>query len=442
MVDTPEFSSSQEGTSRLSSQAQELVSELTEFKSQAEVQLKQIEVTRKNADSEGLLAFNAKRACEEHATTIAGLKGAVEADTTAIATNKLRSDEALAALTTAKASVDADIKTIETRRHEVDQVSSQVGETAATIFKGVESSTKELGEISDLKELAAIGASEAEQSAKAAANSATNAVSAEASATQSQTEATGATAEISKQHEESNNLTEKIQTLLIEAQTTLQSLKTVSDHLTKSDEISTSHEKRAAKFSEELRELIKRVESLLPGATSAGLASSFNKQRSRFASPQRQWFLIFVICIGSLVVLAIPSFLAAVHWGGQHTDETWNAAWLSLVLRLPIVFPLVWLGIYAGRNYMMSLRMEEDYAYKEAISIAFEGYKREMETIGVDAGDKPSPITILCTNILRAISERPGRIYEGKQHDINLLTEAQNMIEKSAEFSKRKVAGL
>jgi hypothetical protein len=89
---------------------------------------------------------------------------------------------------------------------------------------------------------------------------------------------------------------------------------------------------------------------------------------------------------------------------------------------------------------MMSLRMEEDYAYKEAISTAFEGYKREMEKIGTGDGENPTPLTILCTNILRAISERPGRIYEGKQKDINLLTEVQELVEKSAELSKKQLA--
>ena len=84
--------------------------------------------------------------------------------------------------------------------------------------------------------------------------------------------------------------------------------------------------------------------------------------------------------------------------------------------------------------------MEEDYAYKEAISTAFEGYKREMEKIAAGDGENPSPITILCTNILRAISERPGRIYEGKQQDINLLTEIQGIAEKSRDLAKKRLA--
>jgi hypothetical protein len=89
-------------TSQLSSQMRQPIAEISTMRLQAEGHLKQIDVAARKADSEALLAFNAKKACEEHATTIAGVKGAVEADANRIATSKQRSDEALASLTTAR----------------------------------------------------------------------------------------------------------------------------------------------------------------------------------------------------------------------------------------------------------------------------------------------------------------------------------------------------
>jgi hypothetical protein len=50
------------------------------------------------------------------------------------------------------------------------------------------------------------------------------------------------------------------------------------------------------------------------------------------------------------------------------------------------------------------------------------------------------PEAILCTNVLKAIAERPGRIYEGKPQDINLMSEAYAVLEKGAEISKKKIA--
>jgi hypothetical protein len=105
------------------------------------------------------------------------------------------------------------------------------------------------------------------------------------------------------------------------------------------------------------------------------------------------------------------------------------------------LIPLVWLAIYAGRNYMLSIRLEEDYAYKEAISMTFEGYKREMEKIAAGQPAGPNnPITTLCVNVLKAIAERPGRIYEGKYQDITLPTEVVEVIKQVADdLSKKQI---
>jgi hypothetical protein len=75
-----------------------------------------------------------------------------------------------------------------------------------------------------------------------------------------------------------------------------------------------------------------------------------------------------------------------------------------------------------------------------AVTLHFEGYKREMEKITTGDGENPTPLTTLCTNILRAIAERPGRIYEGTPQDINLMAEIQNAGQKTADFSKKKLA--
>ena len=57
-----------------------LLAEIEQFRKQAEEQFAAAETARKNADSEGLFAINAKRVCEEHSTAIAGLKGTAEAE--------------------------------------------------------------------------------------------------------------------------------------------------------------------------------------------------------------------------------------------------------------------------------------------------------------------------------------------------------------------------
>ncbi len=72
----------EQDSAELLSHAHQILEEIGSLKGQAEAYAKQAEVFRKNADSEALLAFNAKQACEGHATAIAGVKGTVEATQT------------------------------------------------------------------------------------------------------------------------------------------------------------------------------------------------------------------------------------------------------------------------------------------------------------------------------------------------------------------------
>jgi hypothetical protein len=392
MTDPPKDDQPQEqDVSQLLSHARQSLKEIRSFREQAEAQLKQVEVARKNADSESLLAFNAKNACEQHATAIASVKGTVEADANTIATNKQRSDEVLAAITSAKASVDADIRAVDGRRKEIDRSAFTVDQSATAIAKAAETGAGRLKDIDVSKESAENQLKIATDSAKAAIQASADAASALDRTGTSFTEAATLTAAISEHQKATDQAVQETQALLTKAQVAEQNLEKVLQHLAKSDEIATGHEKRVEALNAQLSGLIESVEGLLPGATSAGLASSFNKQRSRFTNAQKQWLWTFISCIVALVILAVPSFLSAIGWTTHPTEQSWNAAWRSLTLRLPIVLPIIWLAIYAGRNYMMSIRMEEDYAYKEAISTAFEGYKREMEKITTNTIENPTP---------------------------------------------------
>jgi len=415
-------------------EAQRLLADIVQLRTQAEEQLKAAEHARKNADSEGLFAINAKKVCEEHATAISQLKGNVESEATTIRSIKQESDELLAALTTGKAIIDAEAKTIGERRKEADLAASS---------------------IETVRNNSALHAQEFEETKKTANESLNAITKLREAANQAQKSAETSQKEVETYSVNSQKLTDQItennatyiqqcleiKKALDSVRTHEATFETVFKHLKGSDDISTSHESRVAELTKELEGLLTRVDELLPGAASASLASSFKMQKLRFAEPQRRWLRIFIGCIVGLVVVALPSFIAAlgIPMWGHSINATPTEIWRSLMLRMPIVIPLVWLAIYAGRYYMLSLRLEEEYAYKEAVSTAFEGYKREMK--GIDAGEaaNPSPLTKLCTNILAAIAERPGRIYEGKHSDITILNESHGAAQEFAELAKKKI---
>ncbi|MEY2520604.1 MAG: hypothetical protein QOF24_2363 [Verrucomicrobiota bacterium] len=417
-------------------EAQRLIAEIQQIKAQAEEHLKAAETSRQKADSEALFAFNAKNTCEAHSTAIAGLKGTVEADVNAIATKKQNSDDLVAALTTGKATVDAETKAIGERRKEIDQLASRISDGATT-------SQTDLQKIKESKDSIDALRKEAEESRDATIAARDKTSAERARVEQFSTESNDLAKKITTAHESSIALRGELTEILTAAETDKESLAYIIAHLTKSDEVATNHEARLGALSKKLDELTKQATDLLPGATSAGLASAFATQKRRFDAPQKRWLRTFVGCIIGLAVISLPSFLNAIvgkNLLGGTFDPTWDGTLRGLTLRLPLVIPLVWLAIYAARNYMLSLRLEEDYAYKEALSTAFEGYRRQMEQITASETGAPAPLTTLCVNVLSAMAERPGRIYEGGSRDITLVNEAHGAIGQAVDLSKRQLA--
>src|SRR5713226_4330758 len=137
-------------------EALRLLEEIRLARVKAEEHLGVAEASRNKADSEALFAFNAKKACEEHSTAIASLKGTVEADVNGIVANKQKSDELMAAINAGKAAIDADQKTINDRRKEVDQ-------SALDIAKAAEVGVARLADITTAKDAAEPAAKEAKE---------------------------------------------------------------------------------------------------------------------------------------------------------------------------------------------------------------------------------------------------------------------------------------
>jgi hypothetical protein len=413
-------------------EAKNVLEEIKKIKAQAEEQLKAAEASRRGADEHASYANQAKKNTEDHSKATASFKGTAESDQNSIATNKQKSDELLAALTRGKADSEADTKAISEQRKKVDQATED-------LVKAAQISSTRLQETEKSKTAADAFLKETEEIRDAAIQARSKTDAAQTQVQQLFAQTSELSKKITDAHTKSTDLSAQINEILTAATTDEEKLKEILDKLTKSHATASEFEARVIKSSKDLDSLIERTDALLPGVTSASLASAFGQHKKRFTFPKISWIGVFLLCMGGLVYVAYPSFSAALS--DKLSDKTWTDVFRGFVMRLPIVIPLVWLAIYAGRNYMLSIRLEEDYAYKEAISMSFEGYKREMEKIAAGQPAGPNnPITTLCVNVLKAIAERPGRIYEGKHKDITLHNEALGVLEQATEFSKKQIS--
>ena len=103
----------------------------------------------------------------------------------------------------------------------------------------------------------------------------------------------------------------------------------------------------------QFNELKAKIEGLLPGATSAGLASSYqDAQKEKKTMP---YWVGFVV---SLLVLMTAYFYTFVY-NSPPTDIS------TIVIRITIGFPLIWIAWFCQRSISQTIRISEEYRHKE-----------------------------------------------------------------------------
>jgi hypothetical protein len=168
------------------------------------------------------------------------------------------------------------------------------------------------------------------------------------------------------------------------------------------------YESRLAELDTEAKKQLETITALLPGATSAGLASAFDSRAGTFRGPKRHWQMIFVGSLLSLVALGVTGIWHALTASTVLTYDELIRLWL---MRLPVAGALLWLTLHAARETALAKRLEEDYGYKAAIAASFEGFNLQMSKVEGQAAEG-SPLRQLCADTLATIASPPGRIYD------------------------------
>lgn len=136
------------------------------------------------------------------------------------------------------------------------------------------------------------------------------------------------------------------------------------------------------------KNLFEQIESLLPGATSAGLAKAYQDMKASFEDPIENWNKIFV---GSIVIMFIATFLSFIDIGVLR-DATWTlfafkqmgdytSTLNSLLFKLPLYAPLIWLAIFASKRRSENQRLQQEYAHKEALAKSYVSYKMQIDEL-------------------------------------------------------------
>lgn len=153
--------------------------------------------------------------------------------------------------------------------------------------------------------------------------------------------------------------------------------------------------------------LTNRIEGLLPGATSAGLASASKDQKVAYRIP----ILISAgIALGALLTMIIYGMATA-----EPLTE-WSAALLHFISHAHIYGPGIWLVIIALRKLNQFMRLEQEYAHKETLANTYVGFSREVEKLPETEGSKAMREQLL-NSAIASSSYNPSTTLDGAGHD-------------------------
>lgn len=188
------------------------------------------------------------------------------------------------------------------------------------------------------------------------------------------------------------------------------------------------YETELDKLKKQCADQLKAITDLLPGATTAGLAHSFDARRKTFLKPHNIWQGLFVGSILAIVALAVTGLWQVHQLKDAPTYDELFRLWLC---RLPIAGALVWLALHSSREAALAKRLEEDYGFKAATAEAFLGFHKQMTEIGGSAGTN-KPLAKLCEDTLTTIANPPGRIYDRHKLTVTPSDELKEMAKAAA----------
>lgn len=135
--------------------------------------------------------------------------------------------------------------------------------------------------------------------------------------------------------------------------------------------------------------LFLKIESLLPGATSAGLATAYKSLKDNFTAPVKNFTVAFYISLSILffcaLILVVDNFTLMPFSLKFIEASGWDEMLRKLLLRAPLVGPVIWLAIYSGTRRNQYERLQQEYAHKEALAASYESYKKQLIDLNADS---------------------------------------------------------
>ena len=171
-------------------------------------------------------------------------------------------------------------------------------------------------------------------------------------------------------------------------------------------------------------ELNKQIQSLLPGATSAGLSSAYHEMRNKFSKSAVWYGIGFYV---SLIVLSLVIYcvrnLSIIE--EIPLDKGLGISLLALfgnfAVKLPFILPALWFVIFVSKRRSEAERLTQEYAHKESLAKSYDSYKQQIKELSEKNENELLPI--LMGNMIKAIALNPAETLDKKHQSDSPISE-------------------
>lgn len=224
--------------------------------------------------------------------------------------------------------------------------------------------------------------------------------------------------QITEARESANENSAEISSLVSKGQKASQDLKQVNQKLEEITNATTQQQSLNSQLAEE-------ITNTLAAANRVGMAGSFHSRKQELRASLIIWGLCFVVSICSILAISIWLIFPYI----QSVDTSLKLE--DIGLKILIVAPLVWLAWMSAKQYGYVARIREDYSFKYATAMAFEGYKKHAQEIDDALLEK------LMSQAIEAVGQNPIRLYSnGGDH----ASPMHEVIDKVMETARSKGA--
>lgn len=127
----------------------------------------------------------------------------------------------------------------------------------------------------------------------------------------------------------------------------------------------------------EIQRLTQLSDSMLTGATTAGLSSSLEEARKRYESRMKGARIGFLWSIGGLALASVATMVIWYNLHAVNTQASTLISWPEVFRGLALLLPASWLTAFFARSYAHYFQLEREYAHKAALAMAIDGFKKQ-----------------------------------------------------------------